>query len=133
MGAARRHGRFGAAAKQVGEGIDLSRLRQRFVDRFAPAALDLGLKVHITNKDMNGLVMRRSDGTFDMREDPELRFDEQIGHWRFSQPDWDEFYRVVRGNGPLNKERVGLRRFSYEQGRWVRQAVMGSTELPPGR
>jgi ring-1,2-phenylacetyl-CoA epoxidase subunit PaaA len=108
-------------------------LRQRFVDRFAPAALDLGLKVHITNKDMNGLVMRRSDGTFDMREDPELRFDEQIGHWRFSQPDWDEFYRVVRGNGPLNKERVGLRRFSYEQGRWVRQAVMGSTELPPGR
>ena len=101
-------------------------LRQRFVDRFTPAALDLGLKVHVTVKDEHGLVKER-------RPDPEARFDEQTGHWRFSQPDWNEFYRVVKGHGPLNKERVGLRRFSYEQGQWVRRAVLGAAALPPGR
>ena len=107
-------------------------LRQRFVDRFAPAALDLGLKIHVTSKDDQGLVKRKPDGSFDLREDPELRYDASTGHWRFSPPDWNEFYRVVRGNGPLNKERVGLRRFSYEQGWWVRRAVMGAGGLPPG-
>lgn len=107
-------------------------LRQRFVDRFAPAALDLGIKIHVTRKDEHGMVRRRADGSFERQEDPDLRHDEGTGHWRFSQPDWDEFYRVVRGNGPLNKERVGLRRFSYEQGRWVRRAVLGASELPPG-
>src|SRR5262245_10643664 len=100
-------------------------LRQRFVDRFAPAALDLGLKIHITVKDQDGMVKER-------REDTEIRRDEKTGHWRFSQPDWDEFHRVVKGNGPLNKKRVGLRRFSYEQGQWVRQAIMGEGGLPPG-
>ncbi len=99
-------------------------LRQRFVDRFAPAALDLGLKIHVTVKDEHGMVTGR-------REDPQLRRDEAAGHWNVSQPDWNEFYRVIRGHGPLNKERVGLRRFSYEQGQWVRRAVLGSTELPP--
>jgi ring-1,2-phenylacetyl-CoA epoxidase subunit PaaA len=98
-------------------------LRKRFVDRFAPAALDLGLKIHVTKKDQDGVVLEK-------RADPELRLDE-TRHWRFSQPDWNEFYRVVRGNGPLNKERVGLRRFSYEQGQWVRRAVMGGSDLPP--
>jgi ring-1,2-phenylacetyl-CoA epoxidase subunit PaaA len=107
-------------------------LRQRFVDRFAPAALDLGLKIHLTVKDEHGLVQRKADGEFDRREDPALRYDETTRHWQFSQPDWGEFYRVIRGNGPLNKERVGLRRFSYEQGQWVRRAVLGSTDLPSG-
>ncbi|HLJ93657.1 MAG TPA: 1,2-phenylacetyl-CoA epoxidase subunit PaaA [Gemmataceae bacterium] len=99
-------------------------LRQRFVDRFAPAALDLGLKIHVTAKDEHGMVTG-------CREDPKLHHDEARGHWDVSQPDWNEFYRVIRGHGPLNKERVGLRRFSYEQGQWVRRAVLGSTELPP--
>jgi ring-1,2-phenylacetyl-CoA epoxidase subunit PaaA len=99
-------------------------LRQRFVDRFAPAALDLGLKIHVTEKDAHGLVKS-------MREDPEVLRDPKTGHWGFSQPDWDEFNRVVRGNGPLNKERVGLRRFSYEQGQWVRRAILGGSDLPP--
>ncbi len=100
-------------------------LRQEFVDRFAPAALDLGLKIHTTVKDEHGIVQSR-------KPDPEIRQNKETGHWGFSPPDWNEFYRVVKGNGPLNKERVGLRRFSYEQGLWVRQAVMGSTALPPG-
>jgi ring-1,2-phenylacetyl-CoA epoxidase subunit PaaA len=101
-------------------------LRQRFVDRFAPAARDLGLTIPVTKKDEHGLVRER-------RPDPEVRPDGKTGHWRFSQPDWDEFYRVIKGNGPLNKQRVGLRRFSYEQGQWVRRAILGSTTLPPGR
>jgi ring-1,2-phenylacetyl-CoA epoxidase subunit PaaA len=108
-------------------------LRQRFVDRFAPAAIDLGLKIHVTAKGEDGLVKRKANGDYDLRPDAEVRYDEASGHWRFSQPDWNEFYRVVRGNGPLNKERVGLRRFSYEQGQWVRRAIMGSTALPPAR
>jgi ring-1,2-phenylacetyl-CoA epoxidase subunit PaaA len=108
-------------------------LRQQFVDRFAPAALDLGIKIHISRKDENGLVKRKANGEPDQIEDPELRLDQTTGHWRFSQPDWDEFYRVIRGNGPRNKERVALRRFSYEQGQWVRRAVMGATALPPSR
>jgi ring-1,2-phenylacetyl-CoA epoxidase subunit PaaA len=108
-------------------------LRQRFVDRFAPAALDLGLKVHISAKDENGLVKRKVNGEPDQIEDPELRLNPTSGQWRFSQPDWNEFYSVIRGHGPCNKARVGLRRFSYEQGQWVRRAVLGSSELPPGR
>src|SRR5207237_9310696 len=100
-------------------------LRQRFVDRFAPAALDLGLKIHLTVKDADGFVKEK-------RPDTEIRRDEKTGHWRFSQPDWNEFQRVVKGNGPLNKKRVALRRFSYEQGQWVRRAILGEAGLPPG-
>ncbi len=49
-----------------------------------------------------------------------------------TDPDWEEFYRVIRGGGPCNKQRLGLRRLSYEQGRWVRSAIMnGRVGLPP--
>ena len=99
-------------------------LRQEFVDRFAPAALDLGLKIHITRKSQDGTVIEK-------HEDTAIRRDPATGHWGFTQPDWDEFARVVKGNGPLNKQRVGLRRFSYEQGQWVRRAIMGEGGLPP--
>jgi len=100
-------------------------LRQRFVNRFAPAALDLKLKIHVTVKDPDGMVK-------EMREDNEIRRDDKTGNWRFTQPDWNEFHRVIKGNGPLNKKRVALRRFSYEQGEWVRRAIMGGSGLPPG-
>jgi len=108
-------------------------LRQKFVDRFAPAALALGLKIHVAKKNADGLVACKADGTPDMIEDSEIRFDEKAGHWRFTQPDWDEFFRVIGGDGPCNKKRVGLRRFSYEQGQWVRKAVLGYAGLPPTR
>ena len=100
-------------------------LRQRFVDRFAPAALDLGLEIHVVEKDDEGMVTAK-------RPDENLRLDEATGHWSFTEPDWDEFYRVIRGGGPCNKKRLALRRLSYEQGRWVRRAILnGSRALPP--
>ncbi len=106
-------------------------LRAMYVDRFAPAALDVGLKIHVAKKDCHGMVARKADGTLDMIEDPLIRHDEKSGHWGFTQPDWEEFYRVVNGDGPCNKQRVALRRFSYEQGQWVRKAIMGCSALPP--
>ena len=54
-------------------------LRQRFVNRFAPAALDLGLKIHITSKETTGLVKRKADGEFERRQDPEIRLDQKTG------------------------------------------------------
>ncbi len=100
-------------------------LRRRFVNRFVPAALDLGLEIHVVQKDDQGMVI-------DKQIDPNLHHDEATGDWRFTEPDWDEFYRVIRGNGPCNKQRIGLRRMSHEQGRWVRNAVLhGSTVVPP--
>lgn len=100
-------------------------LRQRFVDRFAPAAVDLGLTIHVVEKDAAGMVTSK-------RPDEACVRDEATGHWGYTEPDWDEFFRVIRGNGPLNHRRVGLRRLSYEQGRWVRNAVLhGRTEVPP--
>ncbi len=100
-------------------------LRQRFVNRFAPAALDLGLKIHVVEKDADGMVTAR-------KPDEKLRLNEETGDWEFSPPDWDEFYRVIRGNGPCNRKRVALRRFSYAQGRWVRKAILnGDRRTPP--
>jgi ring-1,2-phenylacetyl-CoA epoxidase subunit PaaA len=106
-------------------------LRQKFVDRFTPAAQSLGLKIHVSVKDENGLVRLRSDGRWDQTEDALAVFSKETGRWGFSPPDWDEFHRVIKGGGPLNKERVALRRFSYEQGHWVRKAIMGHNGLPP--
>ncbi len=100
-------------------------LRQRFVDRFTPAALDLGLKIHVVEKDEAGLVTSK-------RLDDMAVLNKDTGHWGFTEPDWEEFFRVIRGNGPCNAKRLALRRMSHEQGRWVRQAVLnGKASVPP--
>lgn len=102
-------------------------LRQRFVDRFAPAAIALGLTINIVEKDEQGMVVPGSQ-----RPDEKVVLDEKTGHWGFTPPDWDEFFRVIRGGGPCNAKRLALRRFSYEQGQWVRRAVLGGkVNLPP--
>jgi ring-1,2-phenylacetyl-CoA epoxidase subunit PaaA len=97
-------------------------LRQRFADRFAPAARSLGLKINLPGPD------HEDPARPDPRrvEDPQCVLDERSGHWGFSTPDWDEFYRVIRGGGPCNAQRVALRRFSYEQGQWVRKAILAN-------
>lgn len=99
-------------------------LRRRFVNRFAPAAVDLGLKIHVTQKDEHGMVVSK-------RPDEQCVPDTD-GNWGYTEPDWDEFFRVIRGNGPCNKKRLALRRMSYEQGQWVRRAVLnGNVSVPP--
>ena len=55
--------------------------------------------------------------------DPELRFDESTGNWRFGEIDWAEFWQVVGGDGPCNRERLQARRTAHEDGLWVRQAL----------
>jgi ring-1,2-phenylacetyl-CoA epoxidase subunit PaaA len=77
-------------------------LRQKFVDATVPQAHYLGLAI----------------------PDPELKFDEASGHWRFGEIDWDEFKRVIAGNGPCNRERMRARRKAHEDGAWVREAAL---------
>lgn len=56
--------------------------------------------------------------------DPELKFNEETGHWDFGDIPWEEFWDVVKGNGIMNKERIKARREAHEQGEWVRKAAM---------
>jgi ring-1,2-phenylacetyl-CoA epoxidase subunit PaaA len=77
-------------------------LRQSFVDATVPQGHHLGL-------------------TF---PDPELRFDEATGHWRFGAIDWEEFRQVLAGNGPCNRERIEARRKAHADGAWVREAAL---------
>lgn len=80
-------------------------MRNQFLDQYVPKILELGL-------------------TF---PDPNLRKNAD-GIWEFSDPDWEEFKRVINGDGPCNKERLAVRRYAEEAGRWVRQALMNPTE-----
>ena len=76
-------------------------LRQEFVNEMVPEIQVLGLTI----------------------PDPDLHYDEASGNWRIGPIDWDEFWRVVKGNGPCNKERLATRRRAHENGAWVREAV----------
>ena len=55
--------------------------------------------------------------------DPELRWDEAAQHYRIGAIDWKEFQRVVKGEGPCNRQRLESRRRAHEEGRWVREAA----------
>jgi ring-1,2-phenylacetyl-CoA epoxidase subunit PaaA len=72
-------------------------LRQKFVDIIAPQADFLNLKI----------------------PDPDLRWNKARGHYDFGAIDWDEFRRVVAGDGPCNRERLSARRKADADGRWV--------------
>jgi ring-1,2-phenylacetyl-CoA epoxidase subunit PaaA len=76
-------------------------LRQRFVDMTVPQADKLGLTP----------------------PDPDLTWDEETQHWRFGAIDWDEFRRVLKGDGPCNAERMAFRRKAHDEGAWVREAA----------
>jgi len=56
--------------------------------------------------------------------DPDLRFDEEAGHWRFGAIDWAEFRAVLAGNGPCNRQRMQVRRQAHDSGAWVREAAL---------
>lgn len=60
--------------------------------------------------------------------DPDLKWNEERGHHDFGEIDWDEFWRVVKGNGPCNKERLKARNDAWNNGEWVRDAAMAHAE-----
>ena len=76
-------------------------LRQSFVDATVSQAEILGLTI----------------------PDPNLKWNEARGHYDFSEINWDEFWQVVKGNGPCNKERIAARLKAKEGGLWVREAA----------
>ena len=55
--------------------------------------------------------------------DPEIRWNEKTGHFDFGQINWDEFYEVLKGNGPCNHERLEARKKAHAEGAWVREAA----------
>ncbi len=56
--------------------------------------------------------------------DPDLAYDEATGDWKTGPIDWDEFWRVVKGDGLCNKERLDARRAAHAEGAWVREAAV---------
>ena len=55
--------------------------------------------------------------------DPDLKWNEKRGHYDFGAINWEEFYQVIKGNGPCNQERLEARRSAHEDGAWVREAA----------
>jgi ring-1,2-phenylacetyl-CoA epoxidase subunit PaaA len=56
--------------------------------------------------------------------DPDLKWNEETQHYDFGPIDWDEFWNVVKGNGPCNKERLAARNKAHDEGAWVREAAV---------
>ena len=81
-------------------------LRQRFVDMVAEQVKVLGLAI----------------------PDPDLRWNEERGHYDFGAIDWEEFWNVVNGNGPCNRQRLRTRVEAHEEGAWVRDAALAYAE-----
>ena len=55
--------------------------------------------------------------------DPDLKYNEETNNWEIGPINWDEFWNVVRGNGPCNRERMRARRSAHTNGEWVRRAA----------
>jgi len=81
-------------------------LRQKFVDVTVPQAEFLGLRM----------------------PDDDLEYDEDSGHYRFGEIDWDEFHNVIAGNGPCNRQRLAKRNKAHADGAWVREAAQAYAE-----
>ena len=86
-------------------------LRQKFVDQTVPQAEYLGLTI----------------------PDPDLTWNAETGHYDFTQPDWNEFFEVLKGNGPCNKERLGARVAAWESGAWFRDGLQAHAEKTAAR
>ena len=55
--------------------------------------------------------------------DPNLKWNEETKHYDYGEIDWNEFWQVVKGNGPCNRERLETRKKAWEEGAWVREAA----------
>jgi ring-1,2-phenylacetyl-CoA epoxidase subunit PaaA len=60
--------------------------------------------------------------------DPTMYFDEESKNWISGPIDWDEFWRVVKGDGPCNRERLAARNKAHDEGAWVREAAAAYAE-----
>ncbi len=76
-------------------------LRQRFVDMCVDQIKVLGMQI----------------------PDPDLKWNEERGHHDFGEIEWNEFYEVLKGNGPCNKQRIDARNKAWDEGKWVRDAA----------
>ncbi len=65
--------------------------------------------------------------------DPDIKWNEERGHYDFGEINWDEFWNVVKGNGPCNKQRLNARRKAWEDGAWVREAAVAYAEKKAAR
>jgi len=81
-------------------------LRQQFIDQTVPQAELIGLTI----------------------PDPDLKWNEEKGGYDSGEIDWDEFWQVVKGHGPCNKERMKARVSAWENGEWVRDAAIAHAE-----
>ena len=86
-------------------------LRQKFVDATVPQAQRLGLSL----------------------PDPALAWNEAEGRYDYGEIDWDEFWAVGKGHGPLNKARVAARKKAWEDGAWVREAALAHAKKRAAR
>ncbi len=76
-------------------------LRQKFIDKTVQQAEVIGLTI----------------------PDPDLKWNETTGHYDHGEINWDEFYRVIKGNGPCNKQRIAHHVRAHKEGAWVREAA----------
>jgi ring-1,2-phenylacetyl-CoA epoxidase subunit PaaA len=86
-------------------------LRQKFIDVTVEQAKLIGLTV----------------------PDPELKWNEATGHYDFGPINWEEFWNVVKGNGPCNKQRLDTRKKAWEEGAWVREAALAHSKKRAAR
>ena len=86
-------------------------LRQKFVDQTVPQAEYLGLSV----------------------PDPDLTWNEEKGGYDFTEPNWDEFFTVVKGGGPCNVERLAARNRAWDDGAWVREGLLAHAQKRAAR
>lgn len=80
-------------------------LRQKFVDAIVPQAKKIGLT--IPDRDLKW-DKKRNKGT---------------GGYAYGKIDWDEFWRVIKGDGPMNNERLAAKQRAWNEGTWVRDAA----------
>ena len=81
-------------------------LRQKFIDKTVGQAEIIGLTI----------------------SDPDLKWNEEQGHYDFGKINWDEFWNVVKGNGPCNKQRLAHHIKAHQEGKWVREAANAYAE-----
>ena len=86
-------------------------LRHKFVNQTVPQAEYLGLKV----------------------PDPDLKWNEESAAYEFGEPDWDEFFAVISGNGPCNVERLAARNKAWDDGAWFREGLDAHAEKQAAR